>query len=391
MRYDFDRVIDRRGTDAVKWQTAENELPMWIADMDFDAAPEIKEALRTRVERGVFGYSDLTDEWYGAVTGWWRRRYGFAVDRSWLMFCTGVVPAISSIVRKLTTPAEKVVLTTPVYNIFYNSVLNNGRVVSESRLRYAGGRYTVDFDDLERRLADPQASLMILCNPHNPVGRLWTAEELGRIGELAARYGVTVVSDEIHCDITAPGTRYVPFASVSDVCRDNSVTCVAPTKSFNLAGLQTAAVFCADPRLRHKVWRGLNTDEVAEPNSFAAAAAVAAYTRGEAWLDEMRAYVFENERLIRERLARTAPELCAVPSEATYLMWIDCAGLAGVDEPARFIRETSGLYLAEGSHYGAGGAGFVRLNAACPRRFCEDALDRLGESLRQYRAGRKAR
>ncbi|MBQ5972955.1 MAG: pyridoxal phosphate-dependent aminotransferase [Oscillospiraceae bacterium] len=386
MRYDFDRVIDRRGTDAVKWQTAENELPMWIADMDFDAAPEIKEALRARVERGVFGYSDLTDEWYGAVTGWWRRRYGFAVDRSWLMFCTGVVPAISSIVRKLTTPAEKVVLTTPVYNIFYNSVLNNGRVVSESRLRYAGGRYTVDFDDLERRLADPQASLMILCNPHNPVGRLWTAEELGRIGELAARYGVTVVSDEIHCDITAPGTRYVPFASVSDVCRDNSVTCVAPTKSFNLAGLQTAAVFCADPRLRHKVWRGLNTDEVGDPNVFAVDAAVAAYEGGAEWLDAVRAYIFENKKRVRSFIETRLPELTVVPSEATYLLWIDAGKLPAAPLFEKYLREQAGLFLSPGAIFRGGGETFLRMNTACPRAIIEEALQRLEKGVEGWKA-----
>ena len=280
MRYDFDKMTDRRGTGSLKWDVPERELPMWVADMDFETAPEIREALRRRVEHGVFGYNVVTRDWYEAYQGWWGRRHHLEMEQDWLVFCTGVVPAISSAVRKLTTVGENVLVQTPVYNIFFNSIRNNGRNILESPLVYDGGEYSIDFGDLEEKLADPQTTLMLLCNPHNPVGKIWDRETLARIGELCARHHVLVLSDEIHCDLTDPGYEYVPFAAVSDVCRDNSVTCLAPTKAFNLAGLQTAAVMVPDSVIRHKLERGLNTDEVAEPNSFAVGAAVAASREG---------------------------------------------------------------------------------------------------------------
>ena len=296
MKYDFDTPINRRNTNSLKWDIAENELPMWVADMDFKAAPEIQAAIEQRVAHGVFGYSVIPDEWNQAYIGWWQRRHGLTAEKDWLIFCTGVVPAISSIVRKLTTPAEKVLIQTPVYNIFFNSILNNGREVLENSLKYSGGEYEIDFDDLEKKLSDPQVSLMILCNPHNPVGKIWDKDTLEKIGELCYKHNVVVISDEIHCDLTDPGKEYIPFASVSEKCRNNSITCVAPTKAFNIAGLQTAAVIVPNPALRHKVWRALNTDEVAEPNAFAVQAAIAAFTKGEEWLDELRQYIFENKK-----------------------------------------------------------------------------------------------
>ncbi|MDE7045685.1 MAG: aminotransferase class I/II-fold pyridoxal phosphate-dependent enzyme, partial [Acetatifactor sp.] len=279
--YNFDKMTDRRGVGSLKWDVPERELPMWVADMDFETAPEVSEAIRTRAEHGIFGYSVVTDDWYEAYIRWWKRRHGLAVEKDWLIFCTGVVPAISSAVRKLTTVGENVLVQTPVYNIFFNSIRNNGRNILESPLVYDGERYSIDFADLEDKLANPQTTLMLLCNPHNPVGKIWDRETLARIGELCARHHVLVLSDEIHCDLTDPGCEYVPFASVSEVCRDNSITCMAPTKTFNLAGMQTAAVMVPDPVIRHKLNRGLNTDEVAEPNAFAVGAAVAAFEKGE--------------------------------------------------------------------------------------------------------------
>ena len=269
MNYDFDRMTDRRGSYSLKWDAALHELPMWVADMDFETAPEITEALKRRAERGIFGYTIVPDEWRTAITGWWERRHGFAMEKDWLMFCTGVVPSISSAVRKLTTAGENVLVQTPVYNIFFHSIRNNGRNVVENRLLYENESYRIDWRDLETKLKDPQTTMMILCNPHNPTGTIWTREELGRIGELCAANHVTVISDEIHCDLTEPGYQYIPFASVSKECAGNSVTCIAPTKAFNLAGLQTAAVVVPDETLRHKMDRALNTDEVAEPNAFA--------------------------------------------------------------------------------------------------------------------------
>ena len=389
MNYDFDTPVNRRNTNSLKWDVAENELPMWVADMDFPAAPEIRAAIEERAAHGVFGYSVLPEAWYQAYIGWWQRRHGFAMEKDWLMFCTGVVPAISSIVRKLTTPAEKVLLQTPVYNIFFNSILNNGRQVSENRLTYQDGRYEIDFADLEKKLSDPQTTLMILCNPHNPVGKLWDRETLARIGELCAKYHVTVLSDEIHCDLTDPGREYVPFASVSELCRDNSVTCFAPTKTFNLAGLQTAAVMVPDPVLRHKVRRGLNTDEVAEPNAFAVDAAVAAFTKGGAWLDALRQYIFENKKLTAEFVGGNIPRLRLTPSEATYLLWLDCSALPGqAEELAKHIRRETGLYLNAGGLYGSGGEHFLRMNIACPRSTLKDGLIRLQAGVASYEASR---
>lgn len=384
MRYDFDTVTNRRGTTSCKWDVAPDELPMWVADMDFQAAPEIIEAMRARLEHGIFGYTDVPDAWYDAIIGWWKDRHGFAIEKDWLIFSTGVVPALSSVVRKLTTPGEKVLIMTPVYNIFFNSIINNGRFVLESPLLYDSKTHTyrIDWQDLEGKMADPQTSMMILCNPHNPIGKIWDRQTLAQIGDLAARHHVIVVSDEIHCDLTEPGCGYVPFASVSDTCRDNSVTCVAATKAFNLAGLQSAAVIVPEKFLRHKVWRGLNTDEVAEPNAFATEITIAAFTQGAAWIDELRAYISQNRARVSAFLASEIPCIHMVPSDATYLLWIDCRDITkDRQDLAAFIREHTGLYLSDGASYGKAGEGFLRLNAACPRSLLEDGLARLKKGI----------
>ena len=387
MNFHFDRPVDRRNTGSLKWDVQEGELPMWVADMDFQTAPAVREAIRARAEHGVFGYSIVPKEWYQAYISWWEDRHGFTMERDWLIFCTGVVPAISSMVRKLTTPAEKVLLMTPVYNIFFNSILNNGRQALECGLPYDGTEYRIDFEDLERKLADPQTTMMLLCNPHNPIGNIWARETLARIGALCRQYHVVVISDEIHCDLTAPGRDYVPFASVSEDCRDNSVTCIAPTKAFNIAGLQTAAVCVPNPVLRHKVWRGLNTDEVAEPNAFAVDAAIAAFTRGGEWLDALRVYLEENKTLVKEFVKRELPRLHVVPSEATYLLWVKLgSGESSAEDVAEFIRGKTGLYLSAGNPFGGDGGSFLRLNAACPRTVLEDGLSRLKEGIEAWDA-----
>ena len=367
--YNFDEMVDRRGSYSYKWDVADNELPMWVADMDFRVAPEIREAIEERVKQDVFGYGMIPDSWQEAYASWWRRRHGYEMDKEALIFTTGVVPAISTTVRKITEPAEKVLIQTPVYNIFFNSIFNNGRYILESPLVYKEGQYSIDWEDLEAKLSDPQTTLMILCNPHNPVGKIWDRDTLERIGQLCYKHGVVVLSDEIHCDITDPGREYIPFASVSDHCRDNSITCIAPTKAFNLAGFQTAAVYVPNPKLRHKVWRALNTDEVAEPNAFAIQVAEAAFNKGQAWLDE---------KFIRDNNLR----LWLVQSEATYLLWIDCSQYDKDSERlASFIRKETGLYLSEGSQYGESGRSFLRLNIACPRERLMDGLNRLKRGL----------
>ncbi len=386
MRYDFDTVINRRNTNSLKWNVKENELPMWVADMDFQTAPEIQAALMRRAEHGVFGYSAVPDEWYEAIAGWWNKRHHFVIENQWLMFVTGVVPAISSAVRKLTTPGENVLVQTPVYNIFFNSIINNGRNVLESPLLYDGEQYSIDFADLEEKLESPQTTMMILCNPHNPVGKIWNKETLERIGTLCRKHHVIVLSDEIHCDLTAPGREYIPFASVSQDCRENSVTCIAPTKTFNLAGLQTAAIVVPGEALRNKMHRAINTDEVAEPNAFAIQAAVTAFTEGEAWLDDLREYLDGNKKRVAAYLKERLPEVKLVMSEATYLLWLDCWGLAGnARKLACYLREHTGLYLSSGEQYGKGGCQFLRLNIACPRETLDDGLRRLSDGVNAYK------
>ncbi len=385
MKYNFDEITDRRNTNSLKWSVGENELPMWVADMDFKTAPSVTEALTKRAAHGIFGYAVIPDEWYEAYMSWWKNRYSFKIEKDWLIFATGVVPAISSIVRKLTTPAENVLILTPVYNIFFNSILNNGRNAFECPLSYKNKEYGIDFEDLEKKLSDPQTTMMILCNPHNPIGKIWDKKTLKKIGDLCFEHHVTVVSDEIHCDLTETGKSYIPFASVSEKCRMNSITCVAPTKSFNIAGLQTAAVIVPNEVLRHKVWRGLNTDEVAEPNCFAVSAAIAAYKEGGEWLDALRKYIDENRKFVSAFLGMNLPQITLIQSEATYLLWLDCSLLDGdSDQLQKFIRETTGLYLSTGKIYGIGGEHFLRLNIACPRSRLTDGLNRLKDAVEKY-------
>lgn len=383
--FDFDKLTDRRGSNSMKWAVLESELPMWVADMDFETAPEITEALKKRAEQGIFGYTTVPDEWREAITGWWERRHDFKIEKEWLVFCTGVIPAISSMVRKLTCVGEHVLIQTPVYNIFFNSILNNGRNVIENRLLYENGSYRIDWKDLENKLQNPQTTLMILCNPHNPTGSIWTREELGRIGELCASNHVTVISDEIHCDITEPGYHYTPFASVSGECANISITCIAPTKAFNLAGLQTAAVVVPNESLRHKADRAFNTDEVAEPNVFAVHGAVAAFTQGEEWLNSLNGYLAENRNIVKAFLEQEMPRVSLVSSHATYLLWLDCSRIIGdTTELCHYLRRETGLYLSAGSAYGGAGNQFLRMNIACPKTRVEDGLNRLKHGVVAY-------
>lgn len=385
MKLDFNQTLDRRGTNSVKWDVIEGQLPMGLADMDFETVPEVKAAILHRAAHGAYGYAKVPEGWAEAYQSWWQRRHHWQIEKDWLLFCSGVVPAVSSLVRKLTTPAEKVVLMTPVYNIFFNSILNNGRVVLECPMHYDGLEYTVDWQALERALADPQTSLLILCNPHNPIGKLYDHEELVRIGKLCHRYQVTVIADEIHCDLTAPQTAYIPFASVSRINAELSVTCIAPTKTFNLAGLQTAALVVSHPVLRHKVWRAINTDEIAEPNIFAAEAAIAAFTYGERWLDAVRGQIAVNKQTVIMTLRQSLPQLRVLDSPATYLMWIDCGQITEDSTIlAAFLAEKTGLILNPGREYGQAGRAFLRLNAAVSLPRLNDGLERLKHGVRLF-------
>lgn len=385
--YDFDEIVDRRGSGSLKWDVADDELPMWVADMDFKTCPDIIEAISERARHGIFGYSIIPDEWNSAYVSWWKERHNYEIDPESLIFCTGVVPAISSCVRKLTTPGENVVILTPVYNIFFNSIFNNGVNVLQCPLKYENYEYSIDFGRFEEAVADPQTTLLIFCNPHNPCGKIWDKQTLAKVGSLCKKYNVNIISDEIHCDITQPQKGYVPFASVSEECADISITCIAPTKCFNMAGLQTAAVMVPNRNLRHKVWRALNTDEVAEPNSFAITAAVAAFTKGQHWLDELCKYLWDNRQYAEQFIKNEIPKLKVIKADATYLMWVDCGRITDDSvEFTEFIRRKTGLYISDGAEYGDAGRKFVRINLACQKKRLEDGMNRLKNAVNAYEA-----
>ncbi len=385
MDYRFDEQRNRRGTLSLKWNVPENELPMWVADMDFPAAPEICDAILRRAQHGIFGYTYLPDEWYQAVLGWWKTRHHFEMEKEWLLFCSGIVPAIASTIRRLTAPGDKIILMTPVYNAFFRTIRENGRYILENTMQYDGKSYTPDFEDLEKKLADPETAMLIFCNPHNPVGKIWDRETIEKIGELCWKYRVPVLADEIHCDLTDPGKEYIPFASVSEKCKKNSITFIAPTKTFNLAGIQTAAVMIPDEKVRRQIGRAFQTDGIAEPNAFAVTAAVAAYSEGGPWLDALRQYIYENKMAVKKFIEEEIPRIRLVPSEATYLLWLDCSRCARKEEPfASFLRARAGLYLNAGELYGMDGKDFLRMNIACPRSVLREGLSRLKEGVCSY-------
>ncbi len=384
MKKQFDQETNRFHTHSLKWDVKEHELPMWVADMDFETAPTVKKAIEERAAHGIYGYSIIPDAFFESIQLWWERRHKVKWNQEWMIYSSGVVAAISSIVRKITTVGENVLIQSPVYNIFYNSIVNNGRNVVSNDLVYENGMYHIDFDDLENKLSNPQTNLMILCNPHNPIGKRWSYEELAKIGELCHRYHVKVISDEIHCDIVDPQKSYIPFASVNETCRDISITCLSCSKVFNLAGLQSACIVVADPVLRHQVWRGLNTDEVAEPNCFSMQANIVAFQTGETWVNELNQYLYENKQLVSQFILEQLPNLYLVPSEATYLLWIDISHYSNDSEDfCHRLREETGLYLCPGSEYGKNGAHFIRMNIATTRKRVEDALTRLKRFLKE--------
>ncbi len=388
--YDFDKLTNRYNTHSLKWDVIEeNELPMWVADMDFETAPEIIEDLHKRVDHGIFGYNIDDEDYFKAIQSWWYDEHHFKIEREWMMFCTGVVPAISSIVRRVTQVGENVVILSPTYNIFYNSIINNGRHILSSDLIYDGQEYSIDYADLEKKLSHPETTLLIFCNPQNPIGKIWDKETLENIGQLCKKHHVIVLSDEIHCDIVRPGMEYIPFASVNETNRDISITCVAPTKCFNIAGLQSSCIIVANEPLRHKVNRGINTDEVAEGNTFAQIAGISAFTKGKQWLKELNCYIQKNKDYATQYIQKELPLLYVIPSDATYLLWIDCSKYCdNTDILCEFIRKETGLFIIPGEEYGDNGKTFVRVNVACPMSRLQDGMQRLKTGLDMYESRR---
>lgn len=379
-KIDFSRVIDRRHGNSYKWDVKDNELPMWVADMDFQTAPEIISAMQEKVATGVFGYEEVPSDYFAAVQSWMRQRHHVEAKPDWMIFCTGVVPAISSLVRRLTHAGDNVLIQAPCYNIFYNSIVNSGRHVLSSDLVYdeAELAYHVDYEDLEAKLADPLTNMMLFCNPHNPTGHIWTKDEVAKIASLCCKHHVKLVSDEIHGDITFNKEGYNSVLGLEDqTALHNVIALVSPSKTFNVAALHAATVIVPDANLRAQASRGLNSEELAEPNLLAIPGTIAAYEKGGSWLDQLLAYLKENRQEVSHFLEHNVPSIKWVPGEATYLMWLDVSALTPDGEKfASFLRETTGLYLTAGKVYGNGDK-FVRMNVACPQKLLEDGLRRL--------------
>lgn len=386
MKYNFDEIIPRRGTNSYKWDAAEAEdvLPMWVADMDFRTAPAVVEALQKRVEHGIFGYTKVPSVYYEAVIDWFGRRHQWVISKEWIIYTTGVVPALSAVIKALTSHGDKVLVQTPVYNCFFSSIRNDDCEMVANPLIYENGSYRIDYDDLEKKAADPKVKLLLLCNPHNPVGRVWTREELTRMGEICIKNNVWVIADEIHCELVYPGHTYIPFASISEEFLKHSVTFISPSKAFNLAGLQIANIVCSDAEVYKKIDKAININEVCDVNPFGVEALMAAYNEGEEWLEELKFYLYDNYEYLKNYFKECLPEYPVMMLEGTYLVWVDCSTLQqSSEEIVQTILEKEKLWVNEGSLYGEAGEGFIRINIACPRQRLMEGLNRLKLALKQ--------
>ncbi len=382
MKYDFDKITPRCGTNSYKWDSTDDKevLPMWVADMDFPTAPCIINALEKRVEHGIFGYTRVPEEYYDAVISWFSRRHHWKPRREWFIYTSGVVPALSAVIKALTNVGDKVLTLTPVYNCFFSSIRNNGCELDSCALRYEDNTFSIDYEDLERRAADPKTTLMLLCNPHNPSGRVWTREELRRIGDICIKNNVVVVADEIHCELVHPGFTYTPFASVSEEFQKHSVTCVAPSKAFNIAGLQIANIIVENDKWRQRIDKAININEVCDVNPFGVIATIAAYNEGEEWLNQLLQYIHGNYLFFKDYCEEHLPQLPVAPLEGTYLAWMDCRSL-GIpsEELEEELMKEAKLWLNAGSMYGKEGEGFMRWNLACPRQLVKEGLERFSQ------------
>lgn len=387
MEYDFSRPTDRRDTDSYKWDSAPEAdiIPLWVADMDFETFPAITEALQRRVAHGIFGYTRVPEAYYEAVCRWFRKRHGWHINREDIIYTSGVVPAVSAVIKALTLPGDQVIVQGPVYNCFFSSIRNNGCETVSNSLIYNKEelRYEIDFDDLERKLKHERARLMLLCNPHNPGGRVWTRDELTRVAELCRKYGVRVVSDEIHCELTLYDNEYVPFGSLPDELSRDSITCCSPSKAFNTAGLQIANIVCRDAEVRNRIDRAININEVCDVNPFGVIALQAAYSdEGYEWLTQLRKYISANYDLLLERFARELPKCKVMRMEGTYLAWIDCSELhIPSDEIEEMLMHENKVWVNAGSMYGAEGAAFIRINMACTSELLNEGITRIVNGL----------
>ncbi len=389
MKYDFDKVIERDNTNSVKWNFREklfgsaDVLPMWVADMDFRAPQPVIDALVQRASHGIYGYSEGAEEYYEALEGWMRQRHGWEIEREWVVFTPGIVPALNWLLAAITRPGDKVALQSPVYPPFFGAISNNGCETADNPLKFEDGEYRMDFADLEVKLAGGVKALL-LCSPHNPVGRVWQEEEIRRLGELCLRYGVTVISDEIHSDLVYPGYNHRVFASLSPELARNCVVCTAPSKTFNLAGLQVSNLIIPNPELRKALKGVLARSSVRHPNSFGIVAMQAAYRHGAEWLDQLMLYLHGNLDFLTAFLAEKIPEVKLARPEGTYLAWLDFRQLGmNSSELQSFLIKQAKLALNDGAAFGPGGEGFARMNIACPRSILAEGLQRLERAVRE--------
>ncbi|MBO4672812.1 MAG: pyridoxal phosphate-dependent aminotransferase [Bacteroidaceae bacterium] len=383
MKYDFDKIINRRSTNCVKWDELEDAdvIPMWVADMDFETAPCILQALQERMKHGCFGYTLVPESYYEATIQWFSRRHGWLIDRKSFIYTSGVVPAISAIIKAMAIAGDKVLIQTPVYNCFFSSIRNNGCEIVENPLRREGTTYRVDWEDFEAKCSDPMVKIFLLCNPHNPAGRVWTREELQRMGEICRRNNVFVISDEIHCEFVKPDARpYIPYASISEEFAQHSAVCVSPSKAFNIAGLQIANIIVPHQEIRQRVDKAININEVCDVNPFGVIALQAAYTdEGEEWLNELNEYIYGNYVMAKEMLQSALPHCPVTTLEGTYLLWLDIRATGRTsDEVANHLLRHAKVYVNPGTMYGqTAGEGFIRINLATRLNLVEEGIRRL--------------
>ena len=385
MKYDFDELVERRGTNCVKWDESPSDeiIPLWVADMDFRVAPAIQEAIRKRAEHGVFGYNIVPESYYEAVISWFRRRHQWEIQRQWILYTTAVVPAMSCVIKALTMPGEKVLILSPAYNCFFSSIKNNGCEVLESPLKPIGDTFEVDFIDFEAKCADEKTTLFLLCNPHNPSGRVWTREELQRMYDICQKHGVKVVSDEIHCELIMPGHKFVPFGTITDDC----MVMNSPSKNFNTAGLQIANIICKHPGWRRRIDRAININEVCDVNPFGIVALQAAYNESEEWLDELNQYLWGNYQVLCDFIEKNIPQWKVCRLEGTYLPWVDVSAMGiPVETLCQRLLQEAKVWINPGTMYGPQtGEGYVRFNIATQRSRLIEALERIKDYLEKSR------
>ena len=379
MKYDFNKISERRNTHSDKWAVKENELPMWVADMDFVTMPEIQEAVINAAKDGSYGYSFCTDEFFKAYQYWWKSRHEIDIDYKNMVFVSGVVSALDSLVRTLTNENDNVMILSPVYNNFFTVVTSNKRNLVTSNLIYKNDDFFIDYEDVEEKIKNNNVKLFIFCNPHNPIGKIWKKEEIEKLYHILNKYHVQMISDEIHCDIVEPGCKYVPALSISK----DIIVCIAPSKVFNLAGLQSAVTVVNNPELKEKIQKAFYHDDIGEPNYFAVPATIAAYTKGATYVNELNQYLLSNKEYVKEFLNKNLPHVKLVSGQATYLLWIDISyyGLAS-DVFVKELREETGLYINDGLHYGPNGGDFIRVNIATNLDNVKDGMNRLYSYLK---------